>query len=75
MMIVDVTYVSTWGFYTKCMICMLQVGVHGAGIICTIACYGIGTLILDCDCQDGTYYHIYCSRLGVSAEFGSSRFC
>ena len=49
-MIVHVTDVSTWGLYTKFMICMLQVGVHGAGIICTIACYGIGTILSDCDC-------------------------
>ena len=46
MMIVHVTDVSTWGLYTKCMICMLQVGVHCADIIFTIACYGIGTILL-----------------------------
>ena len=52
---------------TKCMICMLQVGVHCAGIICTIACYGIGTIISDCDCQHGmSYYCIYRLTLGVS---------
>ena len=28
------------------MICMLQMGVHCAAIICTIACYGIGTTFL-----------------------------
>ena len=54
MMIVHVTDVSTWGLYTKCMIYMLQVGVHCASIIvCTIACYLIGTNIPDCDCQHG----------------------
>ena len=46
MMIVHVTDVSTWGLYTKCLICILQVLVHCAGIICTIACYGIGTIFL-----------------------------
>ena len=67
MMIVHVKVVSTWGLYTKCMICMLQVGVHCASIICTIACYGIGTNIPDSDCQHGiSYYRIYHSRLGVS---------
>ena len=73
MMIVHITDVSTWGLYTKCMICMLQVGVHFAGIIWTFACYGIGTIISDCDCQHGmTYYRIYHSRLGVS---DMNRFC
>ena len=43
-MILHVTDVSTWELYTKCMVCMLQVGVHCAGIICTIGCYGIGTI-------------------------------
>ena len=66
-MLVHVSDVSTWGLDTKCMICMLQVGAHCAGIICTIACYGIGTIIPDGDCQHGiTYYCIYRSRLGVS---------
>ena len=46
MMIVDVTDVSTRGLYTKCMIGMLQVGIHCAGIICTVACYGIDTILL-----------------------------
>ena len=67
MTIVPVTDASTCGLYTKCMICMLQVGVQCAGIICTIACYGIGTINTDCDCQHGiSYYRIYRSRLGVS---------
>ena len=44
MMIVHVTDVSPWGLYTKCMVCMLQVGVHCASIICTIAFYGIGII-------------------------------
>ena len=80
-MIEHVTDVSTWGLYTKCMICMLHLGVHCASIICTIACYEIGANISDCDCQHGrSYYCIYRSRLGVlvwivSAEFVSSRFC
>ena len=57
MMIVHVTDVSTLGFYTKCM---FQVGLHGAGIISTIACYRIGALIPDCDCQYAiSYYCIY----------------
>ena len=60
MMIVHATDVSTWGLYTKCMICMLQVGVHCSGIICTIACYGIGTILPDCDCQhEILYYRIH----------------
>ena len=55
------------------MICMLQLGVHCAGISCTIACYGIGTIIPDYDCQHGIlYYHIYRSRLGIS---DMDRFC
>ena len=43
--------ISTWqlymlqvlvhGLYIKCIICMLQMWVHCAGIICTIACYGM----------------------------------
>ena len=80
MMIVHVTDVSTWGLYTKCMICMLLVGVHCGGITYTIACYGIGTNISDYDCQHGISYHrIYHLRFGVSvwivsAEFLSSRF-
>ena len=66
MTIVHVVDVSTWGLYTKCTIFMLLVGVHGAGIICTIACNGICTIILDCDCQHGmSYYRIYRSRLNV----------
>ena len=80
-MIVHVTDVSAWGLYTKCMICMLQVGVNCAGIICTIACYGISTTFLIVIVNmELLYYPIYCSRLGVSvwivsAEFVSSRFC
>ena len=36
----------TYGlYYTKCTICMLHELVHCDGIICTIACYGIGTII------------------------------
>ena len=34
----------TWGLYTKCTICMLWLLVHD-GFICTIACYGIGSII------------------------------
>ena len=60
MMIVSVTDVSTWGLCTKCMICMLQVGIHCAGIICTISCYGIVTIMPGCDCHHGiSYYHLY----------------
>ena len=52
---------------------MLQLGVHCAGIISTIACYWIGTIIPDCDCQHGiSYYHIYRLRLCVS---DMDRFC
>ena len=81
MMIVPVTGVGTWEFYIKCTICMLQVWVQCAGISCTIACNGIGTINSDCDCQHGiSYYRIYRSRFDVSvwivsAEFVSSRFC
>ena len=65
-MIVPVTDVSTLGLYTKSMICMLQLEVRCAGNICTIACYGIGAILPDCDCQHGiSYCHIYRSRLGV----------
>ena len=68
-----VTDVNTWGLYTKCMICMLHVVVHCADITCTVACYGIGTIIPDCDCQhEISYYRIYCSRLGVP---DMDRFC
>ena len=73
MTIVHVTDVSTWGLYTKCMICMLQLGVHCAGIICTIACYGIGRIIPDCDCRcEISHSRIYRSRLIVS---DMDRFC
>ena len=49
------------------MNCMLQLRVHYAGIICTIACHGINTNISDCDCQhEISYYCIYCSRPSVS---------
>ena len=94
MMIVHVTDISTWGWYsmlvacfrlvhdnctcyrcwyTKCIICMLQAWVHCAGISCIIACYGIGTIIPDCDCQHGIlYYHIDRSWLGIS---DMDRFC
>ena len=54
MMIVHVTNVSTCGLYTKCMICMLQVGVHCASIICTIAYYGMVHMILIVNME----YHI-----------------
>ena len=76
---VHVTDVSRFGLYTKCMIYMLQVGVHCVGIICTIACYGIGTIIPDCDCQHGIIIFIVQDSVFqiwiVSAEFCSSRFC
>ena len=81
MMIVHVTDVSTWGLYTKCMICMLLVGVHCASIICSIACYGIGTIfrIVIVNME----YHIIIFIVQhsvfqlwiVSAEFVSSHFC
>ena len=52
---------------------MLQVGVHCAGIISAIVCYGIGTVISDCDCQHGILYdRIYRLRVGVS---DMDRFC
>ena len=82
MMIVHVTNVSTCGLYTKCMICILQVGVHYAGIICKIACYGIGTimsLIVIVNMEYDIIVFIVCDLVFqiwiVSAEFGSSRFC
>ena len=37
--------VSKWWLYTKWTICMLQVWVHCDGIMCTIACYGMCTII------------------------------
>ena len=46
---VHVTGVNTWGLYTKCTICMLgqmhDLHVTGVSTICTIAGYGIGTII------------------------------
>ena len=73
MTIVLVTGVDTWVLYTKCIICILQAWVHCAGISCIIACYGIDTIIPDCDCQHGIlYYHIDRSRLGIS---DMDRFC
>ena len=81
MMIVHVTDVSRWGLYTKCMICMLQVGVHCAGIICTIACYGLVQyfLIVIVNMEYYIIIFIVCDWVFqiwiVSAEFGSSRFC
>ena len=66
----DCTCYRCWymGLYSKWIICLLQVWVHCAGSSCTIiACYGIGTIIPDCDCQPGIlYYRNYCSRLGIS---------
>ena len=41
----QITGVSTWGLYTKCTICMLQVLVLNDCTICTIARHGIGTII------------------------------
>ena len=38
--------VNTWWSLAKCTICMLQVWVHDACIICTIACNGISTIII-----------------------------
>ena len=71
--IVPVSGVGTWVLYIKWIICMIQVWVHCAGISCSIACYGIGTIIPDCDCQHGIfYYRIHCSRLGIS---DMNRFC
>ena len=55
MMIVPVTGVGTWVFYIKCIVCMLQVWVHCAGISCSIACHGIGTINPDYDCQYGNH--------------------
>ena len=64
MTIVPVTGVGTWVWYTKCIIYMLQLWLHCAGSSCTIALYGIGTIIPDCDCQHGIlYYCIYSLRL------------
>ena len=73
----------TWGLYTKCMICMLHVWVHCAGIICTIACYGIGTikifLIVIVNMEYDIIVFIAHDSVFqiwiISAEFGSSRFC
>ena len=67
------------GIIHQCMICMLQVRVHCAGIICTIACYEIGTIFLIVNME---YYiivfNVQDSLLQiciVSAEFISSHFC
>ena len=81
MMIVQVTDVSTWGLYTKCIVCMLQVGVHCAGIICTIVCYGIGTIIRLVIVDMEYHIIIFIIRDSVlqiciiSAELISSHFC
>ena len=73
MMTVDVTDVSTWGLYTKCMVCMLQVGVHCASTVCTIACNGIFiTFLIAIVNMEYNYYCIYHSRLGASVM---DRFC
>ena len=46
---------------------------HVTGNIFPITCYGIGTILPDCDCQHGIfYYHIYRSQLCVS---DMDRFC
>ena len=73
MTIVPVTGVGTWVWYSKCIIYMLQLRVHYAGSSCTIAFYGIGTIIPDCDCQHGIlYYRIYILRLFFADMY---RFC
>ena len=61
---------------------MLQVGVHCAGISCTIACYGIGAiifLIVIVNTKNDTIVFIVPDSVFqiwiVSAEFGSSCFC
>ena len=80
MMLAHVTDVHM-GLYTKCKICMLQVGVHCAGIICTIACHGIGTIFLIVIVNMECYIIIFNIRDSllqiciVSAEFISSHFC
>ena len=72
----------TWRLYTKCMICMLQVWVHCDGSICTIACYGIGTIIFLIVIVNMEYHIIvFITRDSVfqiwivSPEIGYSRFC
>ena len=72
----------TWRLYTKCMICMLQVWVHCDGIICTIACYGIITIIFLTVIVNIEYHIIvFIPRDSVfqiwivSAAFSSSCFC
>ena len=61
--------IGTWGSYTKWMICMLQVWVHYACIICTIACYGIGRIIFLIVIS---FYSTYYSQLCFSEI---NRFC
>ena len=82
MMIVHVPDVSTWGLYTKCMICMLQVEYIVLVLLYNCMLWDSYN-ISDCDCQHGILYcRIYRSSLCVSdnvciisAEFGTSHFC
>ena len=68
------------GLYTKCMIFMLQVEVHYVGIICTIACHGIGTIFMILIVNMEYYIIIFNARDSllqiciISAEFISSHF-
>ena len=76
-----VTGMSTWCLYYLHN-CMLQMCVHDDGIICTIACYGIRTMIFLIVTVNPEYHIIVLIVRDsvfqlwiVSAEFGSSRFC
>ena len=72
----------TWELYTNCTSCMLQVWVNCDHIICTIACYGIGTIIFLIVIVNMEYdIIVFIARDSmfqiwiVSAAFGSSCFC
>ena len=81
MTIVPVTGVSTWGIYTKCMIFMLQLGVHVLLLFVQLHVMGLVQqfLIVIVNME----YHIIVFIVRdlvfqiciVSAEFYSSRFC
>ena len=74
-------YYRAWRLYTKSTICMLQVWVHCDCIICTIACYRIGTIFLlvivnmEYDIIVFIVPNLVFQIWIISAKFGSSRFC
>ena len=81
MMIVHVTDVSAWGLYTKCMVFMLQVGVHCVLLFVPLHVMVMVQIFLIMIVNLEFYIIVFIVRDSVfqlwivSAEFVSSRFC